>query len=408
MSFRINSNLPAANAYRNLQTTSVSQSKSLERLSSGFRINRAGDDAAGLVLSENLRSLSSGLTTAVRNAQDGIGVVQTAEGALTEVHSILQRMRDLAVGAANGGAMDAGAQAASQDEVVALRNELDRIANTTQFGNTKLLDGSYGVTAGTLNGYDNNNSIAVVAGTSDVLDVTVNGGTAVSVTITAGTYTGAGFASAVQGAVRGALSASSVAADRAAAENFSITSTTVGSGSALTFSNSGSTTIAIADNAAGGPLSVLNVDPTGTIAAASGSGGVFQVGAKNTAADQISVSIADVRVSGGATAEMSALGAVDLSSTSGAQSAITVIDSAIAKVSDVRGGLGAVQNRLEHTIANIQVTQENLMASESRIRDADMAKEMVSFTRSQILTQAGTAMLAQANQAPSAVLSLLR
>jgi flagellin len=407
MSFRINTNVQAANAYRSLQATSASQSKALERLSSGLRINRAGDDASGLVLSENLRSLTSGIGVAVRNAQDGIGVVQTAEGALTEVHSILQRMRDLAVGAANGGAVDATSQAASQDEVVALRAELDRIANTTQFGNTKLLNGNYAVTPGTLSAVDADNSITVGAG--DEIDVTVTGGSgsAVAVTLSAGSYTGTQWAAMVQGAVRGALAASSNAVEQAAADNFSVSAETVGSASVVTFSNAGGANVALADGN-NTPLSGFDVTGVGTVAAATGSGGTFQVGAKNTTSDRITVSVDDLRITGGSEADITGLSAVDLTSTSGAQTAIATIDTAITKVSDVRGSLGAVQNRFEHTIANLRVTQENLMASESRIRDADMAEEMVRFTRSQILTQAGTAMLAQANQTPSAVLSLLQ
>ena len=274
MSFRINSNIPAQNAYNNLRVTSDHQSKALERLSSGFRINRAGDDASGLVVSENLRSLIGGIGVAVRNAQDGIGVIQTAEGALTEVHSILQRMRDLAVAASNEGAVDSTSTGASQSEVDALNLELDRISDVTRFGNTKLLDGNY--------------SKKLV------------------------------------------------------------------------------------------------------------------VGAKGDAADQIDVTIAAV--------DSTTLGVdgVDLSTLANSTAAIGDIDTAIATVSAARGSLGAIQNRLEHTINNLSVTRENLAASESRIRDADMAEEMVKFTRSQIMTQAGTAMLAQANQAPSAVLALLK
>ena len=274
MAFRINSNIPAQNAYRSLQVTSDQQSKALERLSSGFRINRASDDASGLTTSEQLRSLVGGIGVSIRNAQDGIGVIQTAEGALTEVHSILQRMRDLAVAASNEGAVDSTSTGASQSEVDALNLELDRISDVTRFGNTKLLDGNYSKK--------------------------------------------------------------------------------------------------------------------------------FVVGAKGDAADQIDVTIAAV--------DSTTLGVdgVDLSTLANSTAAIGDIDTAIATVSAARGSLGAIQNRLEHTINNLSVTRENLAASESRIRDADMAEEMVKFTRSQIMTQAGTAMLAQANQAPSAVLALLK
>ncbi len=273
MGLRINQNIDAINAYRNLSVTQSSMSKSLEKLSSGFRINRAADDAAGLAISEGLRSQIGGLKVAVRNAQDGVSVVQTAEGALTETHSILQRMRDLAVQSANDGSMDTNAKAAADTEFQQLASELDDIAGKTEFNGTKLLDGNY------------------------------------------------------------------TAKD-------------------------------------------------------------FQVGANST--DTLAVSIGNMdsaTLLGGAQA---------IGTAAGAGTALSAIDTAIDSVSDQRADLGATQNRLEHTVNNLNVSAENLSASESRIRDTDMAKEMMSFTRSQILSQAGTAMLAQANQAPQGVLSLLR
>jgi flagellin len=275
MGLRINQNIAAMNAYRNLTVTEGQLAKSLEKLSSGFRINRAADDAAGLSISEGLRAQVGGLKVAVRNAQDGVSVVQTAEGALTETHAILQRMRDLAVQAANGGSQDTSAQAAADTEFQQLKTELDRIANTTKFGTQNLLDG---------------------------------------------TYTG-----------------------------------------------------------------------------------VFQVGANNNANEQITVTLATAVDSAGL-----AVGGNDLTSTANAQTAIDSVDAAITTVSTTRATLGAYQNRFEHTISNLSVAVENLSASESRIRDTDMASEMVSFTRAQILSQAGTAMLAQANAAPQSVLQLLR
>ncbi|MDP9466643.1 MAG: flagellin [Actinomycetota bacterium] len=286
MALRVNNNVAALNAYRNLTVSEGQQSKSLEKLSSGFRINRAADDAAGLAISESLRSQVGGLKVAGRNAQDGVSVVQTAEGALTEVHSMLQRMRDLAVQSANTGAnggIDANGVAsesikAADAEVTQLKEAINQIAQTTQFNGTKLLDGS------------------------------------------------------------------------------------------------------------SSPLK-------------------FQVGAN--AGEELEVKLVDVQTGnlGGANGKIAA---VDLKVAGGADAAIGVIDDAIKQVSSFRGDLGAAQNRLEHTIANLSVTAENLSASESRIRDADMAQEMLGFTRSQILSQAGTAMLAQANQSSQGVLSLLR
>ncbi|MEV6923097.1 flagellin [Dactylosporangium sp. NPDC051485] len=288
MGLRINNNIAAQNAYRNLSVTDSQMGKSLEKLSSGYRINRAADDAAGLSVSEGLRSQIGGLKVAVRNAQDGISVVQTAEGALTETHSILQRMRDLSVQASSSGSQDSDARAAAQTEFTQLNAELDRIASTTSFGGQKLLS--------------------------------VSGGS--------GAYQG-----------------------------------------------------------------------------------TFQVGANTSSADQIAVDLS-ASAFGAVTAvsgfDSTGLGVATLDLVSGAASAIDAIDTAIKGISTARATLGAYQNRFEHTINNLNVAVENLSASESRIRDTDMAQEMVSFTRSQILTQAGTSMLAQANQAPQNVLSLLR
>ncbi|WP_432978673.1 flagellin [Dactylosporangium sp. CA-233914] len=286
MGLRINNNIAAQNAYRNLSITDSQMSKSLEKLSSGYRINRAADDAAGLSISEGLRSQIGGLKVAVRNAQDGISVVQTAEGALTETHSILQRMRDLSVQAASTGSQDSDARYAAQTEFQQLNAELDRIANTTAFGGQKLLDTSNTAYEGT-----------------------------------------------------------------------------------------------------------------------------FQVGANGSNADQITVSLGTA-VFGSLTSvtgfDSAGLGVGSLDLNTAGTTAIDAIDLAIKGVSTARATLGAYQNRFEHTINNLNVAVENLSASESRIRDTDMAQEMVSFTRSQILTQAGTSMLAQANQAPQNVLSLLR
>ena len=278
MGLRVNNNIAAFNAYRNLNVTDGAMSKSLEKLSSGLRINRAADDAAGLAISEGLRSQIGGLKVAVRNSQDGVSVVQTAEGALTETHSILQRMRDLAVQASNDGALSDTDKAKANEEYQALAKELDDIASKTTFNGTKLLDGTY--TAKT-----------------------------------------------------------------------------------------------------------------------------FQVG--SNAGETLTVSIGNMAASG-ASSLFGATGAGNISSASSASAAISAVTSAIGTVSTERAKLGAVQNRLEHKINNLNATVENLAASESRIRDTDMAQEMVSFTRSQILSQAGTAMLAQANQSSQGVLSLLK
>lgn len=398
---RINQNVMANNASRNLAGTSVQLGKSLEKLSSGFRINRAADDAAGLVISQGLRAQTSGLRQATRNAQDGISVVQTAEGALNEVHTMLNRMRDLAVQAANTGANDSAARTAAQSEITALSTEITRISTTTKFGATQLLDGSYGATAGSVSAFSADNSIVVTAG--DDLSFTVTGGGgARTVELAAGTYTGAQFASMVTSAVKSTYANATDAEDIAFASGFSATAQTVGAGSVITFNN-GSTAAAvtIADGN-GTPLADESITGlAGAVAAATGSGGLFQVGANANETVSLSISAVSLSVLGISTLD------VTTSDTTRA-AAITALDGAISSVSSTRGGLGALQNRFESMINNLQVTTENLSASESRIRDTDMAMEMVSFTKNQVLQQAGTAMLSQANQIPQTILSLLR
>ncbi|MEO6945009.1 MAG: flagellin [Lacisediminihabitans sp.] len=276
MGMQINTNIAALNSYRNLSNTQNDLSKSLEKLSSGLRINRAADDAAGLAISEGLRSQVSGLGVAARNAQDGISVIQTAEGSLTEVHSILHRMRDLAVQAGND-SNSAEARGAITTEVTALTSELTRISGATDFNGIKLLDGS----------------------------------------------------------------------------NASLS---------------------------------------------------FQVGAGAGSDNQIAVDLSGANVG----AVVTGLGTLDFTTATGAASAITAIDTQITAVSTARAGLGASQNRFESTINSLNVSKENLAAAESRIRDTDMASEMVNYTRANVLSQAGTAMLAQANQSNQGVLQLLR
>jgi flagellin len=269
---RINHNISALNTYRQLSANGANTSKSLEKLSSGLRINRAGDDAAGLAISEKMRGQIRGLEMASKNAQDGISLIQTAEGALNETHSILQRMRELAVQSSNDTNTDDD-RAELQKEIAALTTEIDRISNDTEFNTQKLLDGSF---------------------TGKQIHIGANTGQALALSIS-----------------------------------------TMGAGA--------------------------------------------------------------LGVSG-----------LSISAQTSADDAIATIDSAIASVSGQRSSLGAIQNRLEHTINNLGTSAENLTAAESRIRDVDMAKEMMEFTKNNILSQAAQAMLAQANQQPQGVLQLLR
>jgi flagellin len=390
MGLRINQNIAAMNAYRNLSVTDGQMAKSLEKLSSGFRINRAADDAAGLSISEGLRAQVGGLKVAVRNAQDGISVVQTAEGAMNEVHSILGRMRDLAVQASSSGSQDTNARTAAQTELSQLNAELDRIGSTTKFGSVSLLNGQSANVTGAITG----GTTGALSGAGFTIAGTF-GGAVVSqaATVADGTYASAGsYQTALQTAIDNALTT-----DGATAGSLKATVSDVGGGVwkvELSSASVGSgNTFAI--SATAGNVGVAN----GTSSAQANSlSQTFQIGANN--GETLAVSFNGISAS--------ILGTSSLDLVNSASSAITALDSAIGTVSTNRANLGAVQNRLEHTISNLSVATENLSASESRIRDTDMAQEMVSFTRSQILTQAGTAMLAQANQAPQQVLQLLR
>jgi flagellin len=391
MALRVNTNIAALNAYRNLSVTDGQMSKSLEKLSSGLRINRAADDAAGLAISEGLRSQIGGLKVAVRNAQDGISVVQTAEGALTETHSILQRMRDLSVQAANDGGLNDSARGNIQSEMDQLKEELTRIADTTKFNGKALLDGTFsgdfqvganasekisisvaqGVSAADLN-VDNIDVTSSATWSFDANEIDYAGGTEPGdITLT---YNG--------GSVR-TLDTATLTADwdnagtaEAAKANQQLLQKAAdaafgGSGLSVKFGDYGNVTI---------------TGPSKTDGIATVTGDLVITGLGGGTADDFAV----------------ATGAA------GATAAIGALDTAIGNVSTLRASLGAYQNRFDHTINNLNVAVENLTASESRIRDADMAQEMVQFTRNQILSQAGTAMLAQANQASQGVLSLLR
>ncbi|QGG94636.1 flagellin [Actinomarinicola tropica] len=393
---RINQNISALNSYRNLSNTNTVMGKSLEKLSSGFRINRAADDAAGLVISQGLRAQVSGLRQATRNAQDGISVVQTAEGALNEVHSMLNRMRDLAVQSVNA-SNDSDARTAANNEITELKGEIARIADQTKFGSQKLLDGSFGATPASVTGVDADGAYTVAA--NDDFTLNINGTGAVTVELSA--LTGANAtdtASALQTAIRSALAASGDADIQAFADKVTVTGETVGTGSSLTLEISGladGETFTLTEGT-NNPLAALGLG--GAITAADGDAALFQVGAN--AGETIEVKGIDL-------AAVATAITGDVTTAANATAFISAMDDAIADVSGFRGQLGAVQNRFESTINNLQVTTENLAASESRIRDTDMALEMVSFTRHQILTQAGTAMLGQANQLPQGVLRLL-
>ncbi len=400
MSLRINQNIDALNSYRNLSVTQGQMSKSLEKLSSGYRINRAADDAAGLAISEGLRSQVGGLKVAVRNTQDGISVVQTAEGALTETHSILQRMRDLSVQASNDGGVNSDAKDNIQAEMGQLKSELDRIASTTQFNGTNLLDGSYNKKFQV--GANSGETIAVAVGSPGKgMDSTGLGVAGVNVTGDA--------ANALAGATKNAVAGATPAAGTVTFDKMTDGTTEFGAGTAFGSLNG---TITIGDKS----LDLSTVKFTGTGAAAgTDDAATLQTALQSTFGAGVTAAISGTDLvitgttpGGSDSAATVAAKSVVFTKESGASESIDKIDDAIKLVSSTRANLGAVQNRFEHTVNNLNVAVENLSASESRIRDTDMASEMMSFTRSQILSQAGTAMLAQANQAPQGVLSLLR
>jgi flagellin len=406
---RINQNIMAFNAFRNLSSTGGMLAKSLEKLSSGYRINRAADDASGLVISQGLRAQVSGLRQATRNAQDGVSVVQTAEGALTEVHAMLNRIRDLIVQAANTASSDSAARQAAQNEIDALRSEIDRIAQTTTFGHQVLLDGSFGAQAArvsvTAAGFSQGISVSSVDLSFQlVIDSGNAASLSISVVLTTGTYaTADSWEAALQDAI-----------DLAISDNAGFTGAIdvvvrdLGGGAWTTElireSNDVDTKVTVVNYGAGMPTA-LSAE---SAAVGNTDGGVFQVGANVTTTNQITVSIGDMRIENGTQGEFSSLVNIDVTDVTLHVTSQGLVDDAIEGVSSLRGELGAAQNRFESTIANLQTTTENLAASESRIRDTDMALEMVTFTRHQILLQAGTAMLAQANAAPQTVLRLLQ
>jgi flagellin len=389
MGLRINQNIAAMNSYRNLSATDNQMSKSLEKLSSGFRINRAADDAAGLAISEGLRSQVGGLKVAVRNSQDGISVVQTAEGALTEVHSILQRVRDLAVQAGND-SNNTQSRAAIKTESDSLVAELGRIAQSTNFNGIDLLKGNG---AGGVLKFQ----VGASGSTNSVIDVDLSAANVSSIAT--------GLGAAVSGATASVLKPTdvtgSVVFTLGSTGNYETVTTAASVGAAGTIL----TVQALADKLNAdtnfAPKMTASVDSNNQLVVQAKDGRAVFGGATGGTHASAGTGLGVSAVAGSGTG-------LDFSTSALARQSIGRLDTAIQNVSTARAGLGALQNRFEHTINNLNVSVENLSASESRIRDADMAQEMMQFTRNQILSQAGTAMLAQANQGSQGVLQLLR
>lgn len=373
---RINHNVAAINTYSRLTQATGAQSKSLEKLSSGLRINRAGDDAAGLAISEKMRGQIRGLDQASRNAQDGISLIQTAEGALNETHSMLQRMRELAVQANNDTNNDDD-RAAIQKEIDELNSEIDRIANKTTFNTKNLLDGTLGVKAATTSDF----ATFDAAGISIAFNGIASGSSVqFAVDATADTVT------ATFGGVSQTITVDDI--------------TAVAKGSTLNFDKVG-VSLSLGSTQDLSALDGTQLDTTGSSAN-------FQIGPNESTLLSINIgSMKKDALGAGNSGALANVGEVNVTNVAFDDN-IKAIDQAIKDVSTQRAQLGAWQNRLEHTIANLTVSSENLTAAESRIRDVDMAKEMMEFTKNNILNQASTAMLAQANQQPQGVLQLLR
>ncbi len=390
MSLSINTNVNSLTAQRALNTSQSSLATSMQRLSSGLRVNSAKDDAAGLAISERMNSQVRGLNVAARNANDGISLAQTAEGALGKVGDMLQRMRELAVQSANA-TNSTTDRAALQAEVAQLKDEIGRVATTTKFNGTNLLDGSF--TAQNFQVGANSGESITLAAISDVKlaglgTLTAPSTTTYTQTLTAATATA--FATGVSFDVNGVtISTADGAADAGAA--------TAAIKAAFDLAKAGGGTP---------PAALANVDMDATGAITSTDASLVIANLVNVTGPTAGTSAGTATVVPGATE--TGITNLTVGTAEDAASAMDAIDTALAQVNSARGTLGAVQSRFENAIATIQVTSENLSAARGRIVDADFAMETANLSRAQILQQAGTAMVAQANQLPQQVLQLLR
>ena len=388
MGMVVRTNTMAMNANRQLGVNNSSLAKSLEKLSSGFRINRAGDDASGLAISEKMKAQIKGLEQASANSQDGISLIQTAEGATTEIHNMLNRMVELATKSANGTIQNDVDREAIQAEVDALNLEITRIAESTNFNGINLLDGSLG-------GYKGSNTVAGGIATDGI---TVSGGklaagNTITVAVDADGNTTVG-GTAVTGVSWNAVPT---------ADNTTYTLRATVDKATATAANAEKyeglvVTAKVGTAADGSAVFTVTADANGNI----GGGLTLQVGDTADEFNKVTVNVDNLSAKG--------LGIDTLSVATEADAAgsIATIKSAINKVSTNRANLGALQNRLEYTINNLDTTTENMSAANSRIRDTDMAKEMTNYTKMNILTQAAQAMLAQANTQPQQILQLLQ
>ncbi|MGL4829067.1 MAG: flagellin [Vibrio sp.] len=375
MAINVNTNVSAMTAQRYLNGAADGMQKSMERLSSGYKINSARDDAAGLQISNRLTSQSRGLDMAVKNANDGISIAQTAEGAMNETTNILQRMRDLALQSSNG-SNSSSERRAIQEEVSALNDELNRIAETTSFGGNKLLNGSFG-----------NKSFQIGADSGEAVMLSM-------------------------GNMRSDTQAMGGKSYRA--QDGKTADWRVGAATDLTlnYTDKQGNAQAVTINAKQGDdleeLATYINGQTEDVKASVGEGGKLQLFASSQRVD------GDVTIGGGLGGEIGfeagrdvTVADVDVSTVAGSQEAVSVLDGALKAVDSQRASLGAFQNRFGHAISNLDNVNENVNASRSRIRDTDYARETTAMTKAQILQQASTSVLAQAKQSPSAALNLL-
>ena len=393
-------NLTAMNSNRMLGLTTASQAKSTEKLSSGYKINRAADDAAGLSISEKMRKQIRGLTQASLNAQDGISAVQTAEGALTEVHDMLQRMNELAVKASNG-TMSKDDREYVQNEVDQLVTEIDRVAETTKFNETYLLKGDdtkAAVTENVFKKFDVSTLNSVISDTSKISESN-------DFDSMTGKFTLKFTSGLAEGGTWGGKRIVADSAQTTTGEEIKLADAKTAELKALNDAINATkqvTGTATNNGAAFQMTSAATMKQSYTYAAAIDVS--LHVGADSTANNRINLSIDSMSASGLHVTGLKVNG----SDATNATAAINTIADAIQKVSTQRSALGAVQNRLEHTINNLDNVVENTTSAESQIRDTDMATEMVKYSNNNILAQAGQAMLAQSNQANQGVLSLLQ
>ena len=393
MALTVNTNVASLNTQRNLNVSSKALDISLQRLSTGYRINSAKDDAAGLQISNRLTSQVNGLNVAARNASDGISLAQTAEGALQQTTNVLQRMRDLALQSANG-SNGASERKALNEEVSQLQNELERISNTTTFGGKKLLDGSFGTAA-----------FQVGAAANETISVTLKDAGPEGLRGDYYTQSGAAFTGTASGAgtISFTLGVDPSGTSGSVTLSFEVVSGTTAAQAqelaikAINDSNNGVFAYTIAT----GDLEILSQYNGATPA----TNNIVGTPAADFT-DALGFTFTDVNAS--TIPVQSDVSQIDILSAPNAQEAVIIIDQALNIIDSQRAELGAVQNRFESTITNLQNIAENASAARSRIRDTDFAAETTELTKNQILQQAGTSILAQANQLPQGVLALLR